>query len=128
MASQQRIECACAAESGQIYPRQLTCKVFGSKILKVHQLSKQMPVTTEEQRFKIGSSVYARFFGDEALTVKAIAKVSAKFPHYVCSLRGEDYVIPKIHLSTRALVAEVGGGNRRQLDPFEKTALDAPAP
>lgn len=81
-----------------------------------------MPATAEHHKFKAGDSVYARFFGDEVLTIKAIAKANAKFPHYVCSLRNEDYVIPGIHLSSRALVAEVGGGNRRQLDLFEKAA------
>ncbi|MGA1713327.1 MAG: hypothetical protein ACO4CS_18750 [bacterium] len=79
---------------------------------------------------EIGDQVYARFFGDEILTIKALARkplshrtcvVKGKtygipdFPHYVCSSRGSDYVIPKLHLSTKRLSPETGTSNRRQL-------------
>jgi len=81
--------------------------------------------------FEVGDEVYARYFGSEILTIKALADQSKyresrsctvkgktygipNFPHYVCSLHGKRYLIPKLHLSTKSLVAETEG-NRRQL-------------
>lgn len=65
--------------------------------------------------FHSGDRVYARYFGDRELIVKTLADTGKKFPHYICSLDGEHYLISQLHLSSKKLVSEVGDGNRRQL-------------
>jgi hypothetical protein len=71
--------------------------------------------TIQPTEFRVGDGVYARYHGDRILQIVGVAKVEAPAPHYVCELDGDRYIIPKMHLSTRSLLSEVEGGNRRQL-------------
>ena len=71
--------------------------------------------TIQATEFKTGDIVYARYHGDSVLRIAALANVDAPFPHYICEVDGDKYLIPKLHLSTRSLLSEVEGGNRRQL-------------
>jgi len=75
-----------------------------------------MSAFNKSTELRIGDSVYARFFGEDLLIIEDIAQVASRFPHYLCYLRGEKYLIPKIHLSTRSLLVDTGAGNRRQLE------------
>jgi hypothetical protein len=72
--------------------------------------------TIQATQFRVGDGVYARYHGDRILQIVGVASVKAQAPHYICELDGEKYIIPKMHLSTRSLLSEVGGGNRRQLE------------
>ena len=71
--------------------------------------------TVQTTELSAGDAVYARYHGDRVLRIVGIAKVDAPFPHYLCEVDGDVYLVPKLHLSTRSLLSEVGGGNRRQL-------------
>lgn len=74
-----------------------------------------MARTKKLKTFKIGDKVYCRFFGSETLLIEDTFTSRSGFPHYVCSINGDEYVIPKIHLSTKTLIGSVDSGNRRQL-------------
>jgi hypothetical protein len=65
--------------------------------------------------FVPGDRVYARWFGDDVLTVQGVAKVDSSFPHYICSLGRSKFVISKLHLSTQRIIPETKDSNRRQL-------------
>jgi hypothetical protein len=82
-------------------------------------------------RLRIGDEVYVRFFGTNLLTIKRLVNASnhrssqncsingktyriPDFPHYICLLYGKEYIVPRIHISTKSLHAETNG-NRRQL-------------
>ena len=65
--------------------------------------------------FVPGDRVYARWFGDDVLTVQGVAKVDSSFPHYICSLGKSKFVISKLHLSTQRIISETKDSNRRQL-------------
>ncbi len=71
--------------------------------------------TIQATQFKVGDAVYARYHGDRILQIVGVADVKTPAPHYICELDGDRYIIPKMHLSTRSLISDVGGGNRRQL-------------
>lgn len=71
--------------------------------------------SVQPTEFKIGDAVYARWQGDRILKIVGIADVKTPVIHYICELDGEKHVISKMHLSTKSLISEVGGGNRRQL-------------
>lgn len=71
--------------------------------------------TIQPTEFKVGDGVYARYHGDRILQIVGVAKVQTPAPHYICELDGDRYIIPKMHLSTRSLLSEVEGNNRRQL-------------
>lgn len=73
------------------------------------------PVSKLEQ-FYPGDIVYARFFGTETLAVEKIAKTTSPFPHYFCKFRGNTYLVPMIHMSTKNLLSLVEDGNRLQLE------------
>lgn len=62
-----------------------------------------------------GDKVYARWFGDEKLTVIKQVKTKSPFPHYVCELGKNQYIISKLHLSRKRIISEVSDGNRKQL-------------
>jgi hypothetical protein len=66
------------------------------------------------QQIEPGDTVYVRYFGEESLVVKGVAKTSSPFPHYFCQLKDAVYLIPKIHLSTKNLLPLTGDGNRLQ--------------
>lgn len=95
---------ASAMEPVKPSPKKLTPKRF---------LEGKPTVQTTE--FSVGDAVYARYHGDRVLRIVGIAKVDAPFPHYLCEVDGDVYLVPKLHLSTRSLLSEVSGGNRRQL-------------
>lgn len=81
-----------------------------------HRLrSKTMPKTKKLKTFKIGDMVYARFFGSDKLRIEDTAFARSGFPHYVCSVGGTSYLIPKIHLSTIPLSGKIELNNRKQL-------------
>lgn len=65
-----------------------------------------------------GDTVYARWFGDETLTIIRQANVKSPFPHYICrsDIDGDKYLISKLWLSTSRILPEVSDSNRRQLD------------
>lgn len=65
--------------------------------------------------FKIGDKVYARFFGDKVLLIEDIFTAGVRFPHYICSIEGNKYIVPKIYLSSKTLIGRVESGNHRQL-------------
>jgi len=69
----------------------------------------------KHKQFNLGESVYVRFFGDQKLVIKSIAKVGSSFPHYVCSLNGCDYLISKLYISSKRLSPETKDSNRLQL-------------
>jgi hypothetical protein len=71
--------------------------------------------TVQPTEFKVGDGVYARYHGDRILQIVGVADTKTPAPHYICELDGERYIIPKMHLSTRSLLSDVGGSNRRQL-------------
>ena len=68
------------------------------------------------QQIEPGDTVYARFFGEETLVVKGVAKTSSSFPHYLCQSENAVHLIPKIHLSTKNLLTLTGDGNRLQTE------------
>jgi hypothetical protein len=78
-----------------------------------------MPVRKEKRlartEFHPGDQVYARWFGDEILTVVKKAKVDSCFPHYVCKIDGDEYLIAQVYLSSERIIGKVTDGNRRQL-------------
>ena len=68
------------------------------------------------EQFYPGDIVYARFFGTETLIIEEIAKTASPFPHYFCQLKGNTYLVPMIHMSTKNLLPLVEDGNRLQLE------------
>lgn len=78
-----------------------------------------MPVRKEKRlaktEFHPGDQVYARWFGDEILTIVKKAEVDSSFPHYVCEINRERYLIAQIYLSSERIIGKVADGNRRQL-------------
>lgn len=68
-----------------------------------------------KQPFQVGESVYARWFGDEILTIVERAKVESPLPHYICSSENGNWIIPRIHLSRKKITSETLDSNRRQL-------------
>lgn len=64
--------------------------------------------------FNVGDKVYARFFGKESLVVEGVLTETC-FPHYICSIKNQKYVIPKIHLSTKPLENLTELKNHKQL-------------
>jgi hypothetical protein len=71
--------------------------------------------TIQPTEFKVGDSVYARYHGDRVLQIVGVANVNTPAPHYICEVDGDRYIISKMQLSTKPLISEVHGGNRRQL-------------
>lgn len=65
-----------------------------------------------------GDTVYARWFGDDTLTIIREADVRSPFPHYICrsDIDGDRYLISKLWLSTSRILPEVSDSNRKQLD------------
>ena len=69
-----------------------------------------------KQPFKPGDLVYARWFGDEALTIIDEALVNSQFPHYVCeTIDKQRSTISKLQLSRSPVMQMTGDSNRRQL-------------
>lgn len=72
-------------------------------------------IVIQRTDFNIGDDVYARYHGDDILTIVGIADVNASAIHYICEKNGQRWVISKFHLSTRKLACETEDGNRLQL-------------
>jgi hypothetical protein len=72
-------------------------------------------VSYQKTNLKPGQEVYARWFGDDKLTIVRLADLPGKFPHYICELEKSYYLISKIQLSTSRIIPEVDDGNRNQL-------------
>jgi hypothetical protein len=70
--------------------------------------------TIQATQFSVGDSVYARYHGDRVLQIVGVANVNTPAPHYICEVDGDRYIISKMQLSTKPLISEVHGGNRRQ--------------
>lgn len=79
---------------------------------------RQKPDMAHKTTFNIGDSVYARYFGDEVLVIEALAETQSPFPHYICSIGDNRYVISKLQLSSKKLISETEDGNRKQLHVF----------
>ena len=72
-------------------------------------------IMIQKTEFRVGDAVYARYHGDDVLTIVGIADVKALAPHYICETSGQRWVISKLHLSTKRLTCETDDGNRLQL-------------
>lgn len=94
----------------------LTLRPTRSKVLKFHHPLSVVTPSNQLQQIEPGDTVYARFFGEETLVVKGVAKTSLLFPHYLCQLEDAVHLIPKIHLSTKNLLPLTGDGNRLQTE------------
>lgn len=83
------------------------------------QVAARKPIKKSMKRpFVPGDEVYARWFGDDTLTIVDKADVASPFPHYICKINRATWIIPKIHLSRKKIASETGDGNRRQLSAF----------
>lgn len=73
-----------------------------------------MSAPGKTKQFAVGDSVYARYFGEKKLVIKSVAKVNSQFPHYICSLEGEEFLMSKLYISSKCLLPYTDDLNIRQ--------------